>query len=173
MINSKYIRVFYLPICIVAAPLLMGRLSRDLPLQGRHNVHNGVSSHQPSDCLRNHLFRPTWKKTSKLCVTGLCGGNSPATGEFPAQSLSNAENVSIWWRHHAERSNSCNIDLQTNVRNLTFILPFPLQRRAALLPWVRDWWVSPNQVDPYTWRIYLARIWKSISLFTAWFDAYD
>ena len=22
------------------------------------------------------------------------------TGEFPAQSASNAENVSIWWRHH-------------------------------------------------------------------------
>ena len=24
------------------------------------------------------------------------------TGEFPAQMASNAENVSIWWRHHAE-----------------------------------------------------------------------
>ena len=23
------------------------------------------------------------------------------TGEFPAQLASNAENVSIWWRHHA------------------------------------------------------------------------
>ena len=22
------------------------------------------------------------------------------TGEFPAQMVSNAENVSIWWRHH-------------------------------------------------------------------------
>ena len=40
------------------------------------------------------------KKTSKLCVTGLCEGNSPVTGEFPAQRASNAENVSIWWRHH-------------------------------------------------------------------------
>ena len=29
----------------------------------------------------------------------LCG-NSPVTGEFPAQMASNAENVSIWWRHH-------------------------------------------------------------------------
>ena len=27
-------------------------------------------------------------------------GNSPVTGEFPAQMASNAENVSIWWRHH-------------------------------------------------------------------------
>ena len=33
-------------------------------------------------------------------VTGLCEGNSPVTGEFPAQRTSNAENVSIWWRHH-------------------------------------------------------------------------
>ena len=24
----------------------------------------------------------------------------PVTGEFPAQRASNAENVSIWWRHH-------------------------------------------------------------------------
>ena len=37
---------------------------------------------------------------SKLRVTGLCEGNSPGTGEFPAQMASNAENVSIWWRHH-------------------------------------------------------------------------
>ena len=40
------------------------------------------------------------KKTSKLCVTGLCEGNSPVTGEFLAQRASNAENVSIWWRLH-------------------------------------------------------------------------
>ena len=40
------------------------------------------------------------KKTSKLRVSGLCAGISLATGEFPAQRASNAENVSIWWRHH-------------------------------------------------------------------------
>ena len=40
------------------------------------------------------------KKKSKLRVTGLCAGNSPVTGEFPAQIASNAENISIWWRHH-------------------------------------------------------------------------
>ena len=32
----------------------------------------------------------------------LCG-NSPGTGEFPAQMASNAENVSIWWRHHVNK----------------------------------------------------------------------
>ena len=38
--------------------------------------------------------------TSKLRVTGLCVGNLPGTGEFPAQMTSNAENISISWRHH-------------------------------------------------------------------------
>ena len=39
-------------------------------------------------------------KTSKLRDIGLCAGNSPVTGEFPAQKASDAENASIWWRHH-------------------------------------------------------------------------
>ena len=39
------------------------------------------------------------KKASKLRVTGLCEGNSPVIGEFPAQRASYAQNVSIWWRH--------------------------------------------------------------------------
>ena len=68
--------------------------------QWRHNGHDGVSNHQPHDCLLNHLFRRRSKKTSKFRVTGLCEGNSPVTGEFPAKMDSNAENVSIWWRHH-------------------------------------------------------------------------
>ena len=69
-------------------------------LQWRHNERDGVSNHQPHDCLLNDLFRHRSKKTSKLRVTGLCEGNSPVIGEFPAQRDSNAENVSIWWRHH-------------------------------------------------------------------------
>ena len=51
----------------------------------------------------NRLFRRISKKTSKLRVTGLCAGNSPVTGEFPAQMANNAENVSIWWRHYGAR----------------------------------------------------------------------
>ena len=66
----------------------------------RHNEPDGVSNHQPHDCLLNRLFGLRSKKTSKLRVTGLCAGNSLETGEFPAQMASNAENVSIWWRHH-------------------------------------------------------------------------
>ena len=71
-------------------------------LQWRHNERDGVSNHQLHDCLIKRLFRHRSKKTSKLRVTGLCVGNSPVTGEFPAQNMqkaSNGENVSIWWHH--------------------------------------------------------------------------
>ena len=32
--------------------------------------------------------------------TASLAGNSPETDDFPTQMASNAENVSIWWRHH-------------------------------------------------------------------------
>ena len=73
---------------------------RIMALQWRPNGHDGVSNHQPNHCLLNRLFRWRSRKSSKLLVTGLCAGNSPVTDEFPAQMASNAENVSIWWRHH-------------------------------------------------------------------------
>ena len=75
------------------------RMTRCL-LQWRHNERDGVSNHQPHDCLLNRLLRRRSKKTSKLRVTGLCTGNSSVAGEIPTQRASNAENVSIWWRHH-------------------------------------------------------------------------
>ena len=71
-----------------------------MALRWCHNDGDSVSNHQPHDCLLSCLFGRKSKKTSKLRVTGLCVGNSPGTGEFPAQMASNAENVSIWWRHH-------------------------------------------------------------------------
>ena len=66
------------------------------PLEWSHNEHDGFPNHRPYDCLHKRLFRCRSKKTSKLCVTGLCEGNSPVTSEFPAQRASDAENVSIW-----------------------------------------------------------------------------
>ena len=68
----------------------------------RNNERDGVSNYWRLDCLFNRLFRPRSKKTSKLRVTGLCEGNSPVTGEFPAQMASNAEIIPIWWRHHVK-----------------------------------------------------------------------
>ena len=69
-------------------------------LQWRHDERDGVSNNQPYHCLLERLFRCRSKKTSELRVTGLCAGNLPVTGEFPTQMASNAENVSMWWRHH-------------------------------------------------------------------------
>ena len=46
------------------------------------------------------IVRSGTDQRSKLHVTGLCVGNSPVSGEFPTQRASNAENDSIWWRHH-------------------------------------------------------------------------
>ena len=46
-------------------------------LHWHHNGRDGISNHQPQDCLHKHLLRRRSKKTSKLRVTGLCVGNSP------------------------------------------------------------------------------------------------
>ena len=97
-----------------------------IPLQWRHNELDGVSDHQPHDCLLNRLFGRRSKKTSKLRATGLCAGNSPGTGEFSAQMASYAENVSIWWRHHAQ-GGMCNIEypsethLKFKYREVSFV----------------------------------------------------
>ena len=85
-------------------------------LQWRHNEIYGILTHRRLVCFLNRLFRCRSQKTSKLCVNGLCEGNLPVTGEFPAQRASNAENVFIWWRHH-ETSSSEPGDLNTIWRN--------------------------------------------------------
>ena len=90
-------------------------------LQWRHNGRDSVSNHQPHHCLLNRLFRRRSKKTWKLRVTGLCVGSSPGTGEFPAQMASDAENVSIWWRHHVNRGPGAGI---------TRLIP------CLLMPWL-------------------------------------
>ena len=46
-------------------------------------------------CARTHN-----KGKSKACVTGPLWGESTADRRIPAQRDSNAENVSIWWRHN-------------------------------------------------------------------------
>ena len=74
--------------------------SYDTTLQWCHNERNGILNHQHLDCLLNRLFRCRSKKTSKLCVTGLCKGHPPVTSGFPSQRANDAENVNIWWAHH-------------------------------------------------------------------------
>ena len=85
-----------------------------------HNERDGGSNYQPLDCLLNCWFRRRSTKTSKLRVTSLCVGNSPLTGEFSAQRVSNAENVSIWWRHHAFLPLYCEWKCQTHRKSPKF-----------------------------------------------------
>ena len=75
----------------------------------RHNGRDGVSNHQLHDCLLNGLFRHRSKETSKLRVIGLCEGDSPVAGEFPAQR------ASIWWRHHDETILYIPLNMHTNL----------------------------------------------------------
>ena len=118
--NKKSFRMYFFTLIFILGPTgpnsLMGyKMPNDLvkisvkdactwgfiiPLQWRHNGRDGVSNHQPRDSSLSHLYRRGSKKTSRLCVIGLCTGNSPVTGEYHAQMASNAENVSIWLRHH-------------------------------------------------------------------------
>ena len=61
-----------------------------MPLHWRHNDRDGVSNHQPHDCLLNCLFSRRSKKTSKLRVTGLCVGwpvNSKKTSKLRVTGL--------------------------------------------------------------------------------------
>ena len=104
---------------------LLVTLRPSLSLQWRHN---GVSNHQPHDCLLNRLVSRRSEKTSKLRDTGLCEGNSPRTGEFPAQIASNAENVSIWRTHPEFRvvvPTQSSVLLVVHRRNQEIVFVFP------------------------------------------------
>ena len=68
-----------------------------MTLQWCHDERDGVSNHRRLDCLLNRFFfRRKSMKISEFCVTSLCEGNSPVTGEFPAKRASNAENTIDW-----------------------------------------------------------------------------
>ena len=73
-------------------------------LQWRPNGLDGVSDHQPYDCLLSRLFSHRSKKASKLRITGLCAGNSPVTGEFPhkgpvTRKMFPFDDVIMAWAH--------------------------------------------------------------------------
>ena len=76
-----------------------GDIWHSTALRWRHNERDGVSNHQPHDCFQPFM-QTQIKENIKAPGPCPCEGNSPVTSEFPAQMASNAENVSIWWRHH-------------------------------------------------------------------------
>ena len=128
---------------------------RHLPLNWRHNDHDGVSNPQPNGCLLNRLFR----RRSKLKAPRhwpLCG-EIIGTGEFPAQRASYAENVSVWWRHHVRMTKSSYADQITDVtriqnfkikdRFFSFLFSYRLRVNAVF----HVWKVTPKL--PFHWKI--------------------
>ena len=67
-------------------------------LQWRHNDHNERLDSPASRLFTQPFIQTQIKENIKApCHWPLCG---EFTGEFPAKTASNTENVSIWWRHH-------------------------------------------------------------------------
>ena len=118
------------------------------PLWREPPVTDGRAStnHQPHDCLFTCLFQRISKETSKLRVTGLCAGNSPGTGEFPAQMTSNAENVSIWWGHHVFPFDNIIMNLNQTKVAQCWITDADWQVHVLLKLYFL--WVGGNPVNP-------------------------
>ena len=66
-------------------------------LQWCHNKRHGISNHQHLDCLLNRSF---WRISKKAPRYWPLWGESSGYRWIPSQRASNAETVSIWWRHH-------------------------------------------------------------------------
>ena len=89
------------------------------------------------------------RKYQKLRVTGLCAGNSPVTGEFPAQKASNTANVSIWWRHHGSEWLVTRLSPNHSPRQRCLIVNWALRTNVREL-WIKifikiDFKMSPDQ----------------------------
>ena len=65
-------------------------------------INGWVNNREAGDERRYRAHYDVTIMTSKVRVTGLCEENSPVTGEITSKRASNTENVSIWWRHHAQ-----------------------------------------------------------------------
>ena len=68
-----------------------------LSLQWRHNERDSSTS---SRLFTQPFIQTQIKENIKAPRHWPLCGEFTETGEFPAQMASNAENVSIWWRHH-------------------------------------------------------------------------
>ena len=71
------------------------------PLEWRHTEQHGVSSHRHLDCLLSFVqpFFQHINENTKARWHWPLWGNPPLIGGFSSQRASNAENVSISWRH--------------------------------------------------------------------------
>ena len=74
-------------------------------LQWRHNGRDSVSNHQPHIVFSTVYSDAVQRKLQAPRHWPFCGefNGDRWIDEFPAQMASNAENISISWRHHATR----------------------------------------------------------------------
>ena len=100
--------IFFVSSCSCHCPIYWSQVlsrkwwyswSSDDTLQWRHNGHGSVTNHQPHHCLLNGSFRRRSKKSLKLCVTGLCAGNSPGPVNSPYKWP--VTRKMFCWRRHA------------------------------------------------------------------------
>ena len=153
-------------------------LSHCSTLQWRHNEGDGISNHWHLYCLLNCWFRWNSKKTWKLCVTSLCVRNSTVTCEFPAQSASNAENVSIWWHRHEValgQSDNKSVSVQVMAWHWTGQkpLPEPMITQIYDAKWSTpidnqlgtDWWIwhIPCHQITIHWNNFFDLTWYQLS----------
>ena len=120
-------------------------------LQWRHNGRDCVLNYRRLDCVFNRLFRRSWKKTSKLRMTGLCEGNSPVTGGFPAQRASKADNGSILWRHRVFLYPAGMLAL----KQTSSWLYLQTANRIISMPFLSLWWYFITCDINVTYRIWI------------------
>ena len=115
--------------CPSVSQVTLKRLSK--LLQWRYNEGDGVSSHRCLGYLLNRLFRRGSKKGLNFRH---CEKNPPVTGGFPSQRASNAENVSILWRHHVNHI-YCWYDHGQTKHNITMCIInlFESKKRTRLI----------------------------------------
>ena len=125
-----------------------------VPLQWRHNEPDCVSNHRRLDCLLNRLIRRRSKKTLKTRFQWPLWEESTRDRWQPSRRASNAENVSIWWRHYGNEcmpSSCCryrnNLLGQwvnspglawTIIKLASFVLPAIISLTLHLPVWFRD-----------------------------------
>ena len=99
----------------------------EFTLRWNHNERDGVSNHQPHDCLLNRLFRRRSKKTPKLRVTGLCKGihgwpvNCPHKAPF-MRKIFPFDDVNI----HIGFSENCLLATEQDTGGVSFHIQKPL-----------------------------------------------
>ena len=79
LISDDFVLLDELSVLLTATP------TRISSLQWRHNGCDGVSNHQPHDCLLNRLFKAQFKENIKALRHWPWCGNSPVTVEFPTR----------------------------------------------------------------------------------------